>query len=183
MCLGVDSYHPTCVTPSLCVLSGLQEGIRQHHTGKPWPGDLLQVVLREEVRPQRLRLRTGGRNTQHGPRRAAWNQTWTVSLPCGWTLSVSQVCIQYLYMYWMKSLWWWRRVPAHEYDAHMVYKVLHQGGQHDTVWRSIINIFTSHHHNTSLLCMSFVSCVVPLASSAVMCSNLDTFNSRSSLVL
>lgn len=34
-----------------CVHSGLQEGIRQHHAGYSWAGDLLQVLLWEEVRP------------------------------------------------------------------------------------------------------------------------------------
>lgn len=66
---------------SLHALSGLQEGLGQHHAGYSWPGDLLQVMLREEVRPQRIRLRPGSGDAQHGPGGAAGNQTRRVSWP------------------------------------------------------------------------------------------------------
>lgn len=64
---------------SSCACSGLQEGLGQHHTGQPWPGDLLQVLLWEKVWPQRLRLWPGSRDPQHGPRGATGNQTRRVS--------------------------------------------------------------------------------------------------------
>lgn len=63
-----------------CVPSGLQEGLRQHHTGYSRHWDLLQVLLREEVRPQGLRLRSGSRGAQHGQRRAPGDQTRRVSV-------------------------------------------------------------------------------------------------------
>lgn len=45
--------------------SGLQEEPGQHDGGGAWGGDLLQVLLRQEVRAQGLRLRAGRRHAQH----------------------------------------------------------------------------------------------------------------------
>lgn len=72
-------YLDRVTLSSSCAPSGLQEELGQHHAGQPRPGDLLQVLLREKVWPQRLRLRPGGRDPKHGPRGAAGNQTWRVS--------------------------------------------------------------------------------------------------------
>lgn len=55
--------------------SGLPERFRQHHTGHSRAGDLLQVLLWEKIRPERIRVRPGGRNAQYGPRREAGHQT------------------------------------------------------------------------------------------------------------
>lgn len=61
-----------------CHLSGLQEELGQHNGSCSCGRDLLQVMLRQEIWAQRLRLRGRSRDSEHGQRRRTWNQAWTV---------------------------------------------------------------------------------------------------------
>lgn len=61
-----------------CDLSGLQEELGQHDGGRSCGWDLLQVMLRQEIWAQRLRLRGRSRHSEYGQRRRTWNQAWTV---------------------------------------------------------------------------------------------------------
>lgn len=61
--------------------SGLQEEPGQHHRGRARRGDLLQVLLRQEVRAQGLWLRAGRGHPEHGQGGVARHQTRGVSTP------------------------------------------------------------------------------------------------------
>lgn len=64
---------------SLPFRSGLQKGSGQHHSGSSWIWNLLQDLLREEIRPQGRWLWTRGWMSQHWHRGPSGPEPATVS--------------------------------------------------------------------------------------------------------
>lgn len=87
---GACSWHARSLS-SCPPHSGLQEKPGQHHGGRAWRGNLLQVLLRQEVRAQGLRLRAGRRHAQHGQGGVAGHQARGVSIRRPPALSAPQL--------------------------------------------------------------------------------------------
>lgn len=85
-CFSLHCWLTTCAAGN-CPLrlfnffpsSGLPEKLGQHNRSDSWCWSLLQVLLWEKVRPERLRIRARGRHTEHGQGRETRYQAWEVS--------------------------------------------------------------------------------------------------------
>lgn len=80
-CGRLAESSPKCSLTILTSLhSGLQEESGQHHGGCAWRGDLLQVLLWQEVRAKRLWLWAGRRHAEHRQGGVTGHQARRVSM-------------------------------------------------------------------------------------------------------
>jgi len=74
LCGRRDAGRRPQVAQGLFQVQPVQQAVRLGQRERPRPGPLLQAMLRQKVRPQRIRIRRWRGRPVHGYRRASWQQ-------------------------------------------------------------------------------------------------------------